>query len=202
MWPPFGFPIKAVTWRGYKSDKSSILVVPVERIELPTFGLQNRCSTAELNRRTNFNRRWKKLPDRLPLGTERSRRPSDIRVVQPGLQAETRSGPANRPSGHRAANASPGRRIGHVRPRSVTGEASSLLHADDAKLMASAFQQKNPRLLCGRGELLGVGVVTSRNVTNCHVTASHGWGLLSARQRTLEPKILLAVDNRLGVCIF
>src|SRR6195952_2981603 len=27
-----------------------ILMVPVERIELPTFGLQNRCSTAELNR--------------------------------------------------------------------------------------------------------------------------------------------------------
>jgi hypothetical protein len=26
------------------------LLVPVERIELPTFGLQNRCSTAELNR--------------------------------------------------------------------------------------------------------------------------------------------------------
>jgi hypothetical protein len=25
-------------------------MVPVERIELPTFGLQNRCSTAELNR--------------------------------------------------------------------------------------------------------------------------------------------------------
>jgi hypothetical protein len=32
-------------------------MVPVERIELPTFGLQNRCSTAELNRRTlrDFN---------------------------------------------------------------------------------------------------------------------------------------------------
>jgi hypothetical protein len=30
-------------------------VVPVERIELPTFGLQNRCSTAELNRQTRFN---------------------------------------------------------------------------------------------------------------------------------------------------
>jgi hypothetical protein len=30
---------------------SAKLVVPVERIELPTFGLQNRCSTAELNRR-------------------------------------------------------------------------------------------------------------------------------------------------------
>src|SRR5204862_1375616 len=28
------------------------LLVPVERIELPTFGLQNRCSTAELNRLT------------------------------------------------------------------------------------------------------------------------------------------------------
>ena len=27
-------------------------MVPVERIELPTFGLQNRCSTAELNRQT------------------------------------------------------------------------------------------------------------------------------------------------------
>jgi hypothetical protein len=27
--------------------------VPVERIELPTFGLQNRCSTAELNRLTD-----------------------------------------------------------------------------------------------------------------------------------------------------
>jgi hypothetical protein len=34
------------------SAKSLILLVPVERIELPTFGLQNRCSTAELNRRT------------------------------------------------------------------------------------------------------------------------------------------------------
>ena len=28
-------------------------MVPVERIELPTFGLQNRCSTAELNRQLN-----------------------------------------------------------------------------------------------------------------------------------------------------
>jgi hypothetical protein len=32
------------------SSKSFALLVPVERIELPTFGLQNRCSTAELNR--------------------------------------------------------------------------------------------------------------------------------------------------------
>ena len=32
------------------SAKYLFLLVPVERIELPTFGLQNRCSTAELNR--------------------------------------------------------------------------------------------------------------------------------------------------------
>jgi hypothetical protein len=32
-------------------------VVPVERIELPTFGLQNRCSTAELNRQIRQTRR-------------------------------------------------------------------------------------------------------------------------------------------------
>ena len=30
--------------------KSREGVLPVERVELPTFGLQNRCSTAELNR--------------------------------------------------------------------------------------------------------------------------------------------------------
>jgi hypothetical protein len=30
-------------------------LVPVERIELPTFGLQNRCSTAELNRQLSEN---------------------------------------------------------------------------------------------------------------------------------------------------
>ncbi len=35
-----------------KADKYGPLLVPVERIELPTFGLQNRCSTAELNRQT------------------------------------------------------------------------------------------------------------------------------------------------------
>ena len=32
-------------------------LVPVERIELPTFGLQNRCSTAELNRQIRETRR-------------------------------------------------------------------------------------------------------------------------------------------------
>jgi hypothetical protein len=32
------------------SNKPLKMLVPVERIELPTFGLQNRCSTAELNR--------------------------------------------------------------------------------------------------------------------------------------------------------
>jgi hypothetical protein len=37
---------------------SRLLLVPVERIELPTFGLQNRCSTAELNRRTPVTREF------------------------------------------------------------------------------------------------------------------------------------------------
>src|SRR5579871_2866804 len=52
-------------------------LVPVERIELPTFGLQNRCSTAELNRRIETRRdhaceagnRW------------RTSRPSNSRVA-------------------------------------------------------------------------------------------------------------------------
>jgi hypothetical protein len=40
-------------------------MVPVERIELPTFGLQNRCSTAELNRRIEAIGARRKCP---PLG--------------------------------------------------------------------------------------------------------------------------------------
>jgi hypothetical protein len=37
-------------------------MVPVERIELPTFGLQNRCSTAELNRRIDATGSRQDLP--------------------------------------------------------------------------------------------------------------------------------------------
>jgi site-specific DNA recombinase len=37
---------------GSPAELSAKRMVPVERIELPTFGLQNRCSTAELNRQT------------------------------------------------------------------------------------------------------------------------------------------------------
>jgi hypothetical protein len=37
-------------------------MVPVERIELPTFGLQNRCSTAELNRLAVARRQIPELP--------------------------------------------------------------------------------------------------------------------------------------------
>jgi hypothetical protein len=48
--------------------KSREKVVPVERIELPTFGLQNRCSTAELNRL--------KAIDRIGVG-DRIRMPHD-----------------------------------------------------------------------------------------------------------------------------
>jgi hypothetical protein len=42
-----GSPGRAAEGRPAMSAKQ---LVPVERIELPTFGLQNRCSTAELNR--------------------------------------------------------------------------------------------------------------------------------------------------------
>jgi hypothetical protein len=63
------------------------LMVPVERIELPTFGLQNRCSTAELNRQL--------IDARNPFiasaaaGSRWGRAPSNIRVVRRGLLART-----------------------------------------------------------------------------------------------------------------
>jgi hypothetical protein len=41
-----------------------LLLVPVERIELPTFGLQNRCSTAELNRLTDGRDRRDRRPNK------------------------------------------------------------------------------------------------------------------------------------------
>src|SRR4051812_13490449 len=42
--------IARVAERNVKPHQAAGWLVPVERIELPTFGLQNRCSTAELNR--------------------------------------------------------------------------------------------------------------------------------------------------------
>jgi hypothetical protein len=45
-----GIPCVPATRGAAKPDKPLRTLVPVERIELPTFGLQNRCSTAELNR--------------------------------------------------------------------------------------------------------------------------------------------------------
>src|SRR3984885_11967178 len=47
-------------------------MVPVERIELPTFGLQNRCSTAELNRQTSFNHQ--SMPESAGIGCRHRRR--------------------------------------------------------------------------------------------------------------------------------
>jgi hypothetical protein len=107
------------------------LVVPVERIELPTFGLQNRCSTAELNRQTNSNRRRKTSRPPAAIGAERHRLPSNIRVVQPGLQAGTR----------------PGRRTDH--PVTVP-------HAGDVKGMASAFGKKIPACFADGASYLGL----------------------------------------------
>jgi hypothetical protein len=61
--------------RGVGSTKSPIniglFMVPVERIELPTFGLQNRCSTAELNRRIEGDGVVEKKPDSAPLSRAR-----------------------------------------------------------------------------------------------------------------------------------
>jgi hypothetical protein len=62
--------------------------VPVERIELPTFGLQNRCSTAELNRQTmgeiirSHPRRSCRFCRPWPTGSA----PSNTRLVGRGLQ--------------------------------------------------------------------------------------------------------------------
>jgi hypothetical protein len=47
-----------------------ILLVPAEGIEPPTFGLQNRCSTAELSRREAVN-------SRVALGVQGFGRPFD-----------------------------------------------------------------------------------------------------------------------------
>ena len=44
-------PDAQIVGRRRKACLEAWVMVPVERIELPTFGLQNRCSTAELNRR-------------------------------------------------------------------------------------------------------------------------------------------------------
>jgi hypothetical protein len=44
-----GLPFAAVRTTDFKV-KTMAYLVPVKRIELLTFGLQNRCSTAELNR--------------------------------------------------------------------------------------------------------------------------------------------------------
>ena len=44
------------------------VVVPAERIELPTFGLQNRCTTAVLRRHDRSRRRRRAAPDGLAPG--------------------------------------------------------------------------------------------------------------------------------------
>ena len=51
------FAVCAVFAGASKAQETLVLgfsVVPAEGIEPPTFGLQNRCSTAELNRQTPF----------------------------------------------------------------------------------------------------------------------------------------------------
>jgi hypothetical protein len=66
--------------RATKSNKPLKKLVPVERIELPTFGLQNRCSTAELNRQMAFGTSGN--PDR----PRRSLAGSNTRLDPKGLE--------------------------------------------------------------------------------------------------------------------
>jgi hypothetical protein len=71
-----------------ESALSAKLVVPVERIELPTFGLQNRCSTAELNRPTHSIDARKFRHCLPPIVPEGAGGPSNTRVVRRGLQVK------------------------------------------------------------------------------------------------------------------
>src|SRR3954453_15784073 len=64
------------------------LLVPVERIELPPFGLQNRCPTADLNRPSHASdRRMLRLVLRGPWPRGKHA-PSDTRVVGGPLQRD------------------------------------------------------------------------------------------------------------------
>ena len=96
--------------------------MPVERIELPTFGLQNRCSTAELNRQLIENPLYRFCP--LQPGGRCAGAPSNIRVGWQGLLArrfaldgarETTNactgGPAPVPLPRFATNSQPSRAI-------------------------------------------------------------------------------------------
>jgi hypothetical protein len=72
--------------------------VPVERIELPTFGLQNRCSTAELNRL--------KAIDRIGVGSiaaDRSGSSATGLFMAAGWAASTGASPAKPLSGRGVA---------------------------------------------------------------------------------------------------
>src|SRR5262245_29862626 len=51
---PWDYFATCATWKPIEFEtKSLILLVPGERFELPTNGLQNRCSTTELTRQIN-----------------------------------------------------------------------------------------------------------------------------------------------------
>ena len=78
-------------------------MVPVERIELPTFGLQNRCSTAELNRLTGGRDQGIGAQTSIvacPPHHRTEGAPSNTRVVRQGLQPRNTARPA--PGGGRA----------------------------------------------------------------------------------------------------
>ena len=97
--------------------------MPVERIELPTFGLQNRCSTAELNRQLIENPLYRFCP--LQPGGRCAGAPSNIRVGWQGLLARRLAPDAERepfPGACRSAPVPPPRFATNSQPsRAILG---------------------------------------------------------------------------------
>ena len=60
-------------------------MVPGERIELPTFGLQNRCSTAELTRRDSADQILRLIPKCNPQGSAIELLPNGSRFAILGI---------------------------------------------------------------------------------------------------------------------
>ena len=65
--------------RALGSDSQNWTMVPAERIELPTFGLQNRCTTAVLRRLGDWPSRHVPQAAFYPLATAISNRTAPLR---------------------------------------------------------------------------------------------------------------------------
>ena len=117
-----------------KDAVSAKQVVPVERIELPTFGLQNRCSTAELNRRIDgIGRSNIRLVGKGPEPQIRPTQPKTHEIRRP-LGRLFPPGGSGEPAGRDAAV----RRCGGTRYRAGRAHPQLGLAANGALAMAAA----------------------------------------------------------------